>query len=100
MIPKHIEILGHRFKVVVCELPSSDTHYLHGDCDTSRRYIRINASDSPGVQIRTLFHEKLHAILGISGVSNLLSEEVEEAIVVALENGLLSDAGVKSLIQT
>ncbi len=78
-----VEILGNRFKVIYCDLSKED---LCGDCDTNKRIIRISTHITPDEQVSTLFHECLHAALGIAGINNLLTEEVEEAIVCCIEN--------------
>lgn len=37
---------------------------------------------------KVLLHECVHAILHISGLTNLVTDQIEEAIVTAIENGL------------
>lgn len=62
----------------------SDDDY--GECIPEERLIRINPDKPADTFEATLFHEKLHAALAMSGLSTLLSDETEEAIVLCLEN--------------
>ena len=63
---------------------------MYGDTDKGRKRIRIDLANNRGLTDlkSTLLHECLHAILAQSGIDNMLTDEVEEAIVVALEHGL------------
>ena len=81
-LPKSINLMGHKIKVILNDDPDN-----HGTCDVNLRIIWIRGSDSASTQQETLIHECAHMILGLSGVSQLLSEELEEAIVVAIETG-------------
>jgi len=78
-----IKILGVKFTIKYMDLSKED---LCGDCDVVRREIRISTHMSPDIQVSTLFHECVHAALGVSGVANQLSEELEENIVVCIEH--------------
>lgn len=64
-----------------------------GETDTHDRSIALFTrphEDYPtrGPVEQTLLHEVLHAILHVSGTSNLLPGGTEEAVVTALEHGL------------
>lgn len=48
----------------------------------------------------TLLHETMHAILAESGLTHLLDNNLEEAIVRAMENGLMRSGLVKVEIPT
>ena len=78
-----IEILGNTFKVIYIDLSKED---LCGDCDVNKRLIRISTAISAEEQVSTLFHECIHAALGLAGINNLFSEEIEEAVVCCIEN--------------
>lgn len=85
---KSIEILGQEYSVSIvnyCDLSDED-ETVHGliDFDAKRIYIDSLAIDEK----KSLLHEVIHGILFESGLSNLLESSLEEAIVVALENGL------------
>jgi Zn-dependent peptidase ImmA (M78 family) len=82
-IPASIQISGHDFAIETSELEE-----MYGDCDVQQRKIRINSAKSLEKQWETLFHEVIHAILGISGHSELLKEDGEEALTRLLEHQL------------
>ena len=84
-LPDSVPILGEDFTV-----KSEEMKDAAGDTMGGHRRIRIDFSDhdSQDEVESTLLHETMHAILYVSGVSNLLEENVEEAIIVALEHGL------------
>ena len=75
-----INILGQVWDI--CELPLED----HGDCDADKKLIQIDSActEKPKIEL----HETIHAIFAVSGLSHMLEDCVEEAIAIALENGL------------
>jgi hypothetical protein len=85
--PKHIMILGYKFTVVLATDFDTETW---GESDALARSIRVCATkNKTQAQVdMTLLHEVLHMILSVSGVSNLLNNQLEEGLVVSLENGL------------
>ncbi len=78
-----VSVLGVNFIVKYSDLSKEE---LCGDCDVNKRIIRISTHITPDEQVSTLFHECIHAALGIAGINNLITEEVEEAIVCCIEN--------------
>lgn len=98
--PDVVEISGVPFTVEYHdELPGHETktkdeeEIVYGDCDVNRRRIRISLkyNETDDQFERTLLHEILHAVLGVSGQTERLegeNNEQEEGIVVALENAL------------
>lgn len=50
--------------------------------------ISLKSNDTPEMVWRSLLHEALHAILHVTGQSEGLGGETEEALVIALENGI------------
>ncbi len=56
-----------------------------GLCHGAREEIEISARLPTHRQLRTLFHEVIHAALFVSGQAENLSENQEEAIVLSLE---------------
>jgi len=82
-----IPVLGVPFEIqYVNKINEEDDSY--GECDGPAHKIKIKKSLTNEQKRLTVFHEILHAALYISGQSELLTEQQEEAIVVALENGL------------
>jgi hypothetical protein len=58
---------------------------LYGDCDSATRIIRIEKSSDDELCKRILKHEKMHMKLGLSGLTEILTSEQEEAICVLAE---------------
>jgi hypothetical protein len=81
--PKHLDILGHRFKIEYSNEAINGN--LAGACDGHGRKIYVWLA--PDWQL-TLFHEMVHAVLFLTGHSFRMSESEEEALVRALEHGL------------
>lgn len=67
-----------------------DGDILQGDTDETTRVIRISTAYPKIRQKSTLVHEILHAILRVSGIKQLIKDDIEEALVIAIENGLES----------
>lgn len=59
-------------------------HVTCGETVFDRRTIRVRADLDAPTAAATLGHELVHAILWDSGVTNLLSPEVEEAVASAV----------------
>lgn len=81
--PTRITVLGQKIKVVQVELDE-----LYGDFTPSKKIIRINERLTEEEKYQTLMHEAIHAALELAGWSHALSNETEEGIVRAIENGL------------
>ena len=81
-----IPILGIPFNVQYVE--EVDKEQSYGETEGPERSIKIKSTATPEIREATLLHETMHAILYTSGVGELLEENLEEAVVVALENGL------------
>jgi len=62
----------------------------YGETEIHEKTIKISLThnDNKKKLQTTLFHEIIHAALGEGGVSQLLTSDQEEAVVVALENAL------------
>lgn len=84
--PRSVTILGVKVKIkYTSKLMFSGNTELHGSFCGETMTIHIsNHSDVSA----TLYHEYMHAVLFLSGVSNLISGKVEEQIVSALESAL------------
>jgi hypothetical protein len=81
-LPKTVKVSGKEFQVKVSDLTAEG---LHGDVDVEKRLIRIGKG-TLAIQKSTLFHERIHAALALGGVSALLSDKLEEAIVLCIEH--------------
>ncbi|MBA2680996.1 MAG: hypothetical protein H0U76_21695 [Ktedonobacteraceae bacterium] len=89
--PRSVKVLGVKFRVKYVDgLVNSKADALYGDCDGPGHTIRIctKLNKTPQACEATLMHEVIHAILYLTGQSELLSEDREEALVLSLENGL------------
>ena len=86
-LPKEIKVLGRTFEVKYPKKVDKEDSY--GETNGPERVIKIRSTLSTSVTEDTLLHETIHAILYTAGISELLDEDKEEAIVVALENGLI-----------
>lgn len=84
--PKSVAILGADFEIRYVK--SVDKGDSFGECDGPLRIIKIKDSQPDHIVDSTILHEIIHGILYMSGNSEHLSEELEESIVLALENGL------------
>lgn len=81
--PKSIRVMGRTIKIKIKELEDND----HGQFvfDEATIYLS-NDPDKQSDQWATLLHEMIHSCLAISGVSEVLSPGVEEAICRSIEN--------------
>lgn len=85
-LPDGVTLLGVHFDVVVEPLEEG----LCGDTSVYQRMIRVDSLMSREVQWETLHHEVAHAILRLTGISELLGEELEESVAQSLGLGLLT----------
>ena len=83
-IPKSITLLGKKIKI---HYEPMETNL--GLSNFSEMAIYINSKQSIEEAKNTLLHECMHMILYIAGVSFMFDENLEEAIVRALEHGLV-----------
>ena len=87
---KCITLLGVPFEVIFQDKIDDDGDTVSGLCYGSghRIYISTEENKTPEEINSTLLHECIHAILYVSGQSQLLKEDHEEGIVIALESAL------------
>lgn len=79
----YLTILGKKVKISKVKMEAEDSG------EYKDLQIKINNTLTCRDDIRsTLLHEALHAVLDITGHSQRLSSDDEEAIVYAIENGL------------
>lgn len=81
--PRSVKVLGKRIKIKIKELEDSD----HGGYSHDDKTIYLS-DDEDQMKDRwaTLLHEMVHACLTISGVSEVLGIDREEAVCRAIEN--------------
>ena len=88
---EEINILGDIFKIEYpAKIKGDEGENTYGETYGVKRLIRISTQQNKtdDMMERTLLHEVIHAILHISGHSELLEDKEEESLVVLLENGL------------
>lgn len=97
-LPKTIKILGRNFEInYKPNLKEEDGNYLYGETFGRDLRIDINSSISLQMQKDTLFHEAIHAALEVSGLTGLLDDKLEEAIVTCLEHAFAHIVDVSAL---
>jgi len=79
---KRLNILGVPFEVVLADLEDG----TYGETEGHARKIMINRNQPKNLVLSTLFHEAIHAVLHVSGHTELLTHQQEEALVIALES--------------
>lgn len=82
--PESVVALGVPFKVVYTKMLKKD----YGKTDCNDRLISIRAGLTGDTLRSTIIHEWLHAVLHVSGQSEHLSDEQEEALVVTMEHAI------------
>ncbi len=89
-IPKSVMILGAKFKVkIVKSLKDDEGRDLYGESVLTSKLIKLSTEQTPKEMSETLLHEIIHCILHMSGSSYLIHSGAEEALVRALEHGLI-----------
>jgi hypothetical protein len=88
--PRSIQIMGKKvpiryLKDLTIDEDNGDSSELDGYFCSNPLSITIRNDDR---WLEHLWHEILHCVLHLSGVSNSLTEKLEENIVVAIETGL------------
>lgn len=78
--------MGHQVTVKQVARLSDDDH---GHCDMVNREIIISTAYPLEQRWRTLFHESLHMVFGLTGLSELLRDDMEESVIVCLENNFM-----------
>ena len=76
-----VTVLGTEIEVRVEELQD-----LHGHFDADKLLIRMDTKRKQ--QSETFLHEVMHAALFVSGLTEIMGEEREEAVVRCLEHAL------------
>ena len=86
--PASLSIGGVRHRVTT---PKKITDKVYGLYDGARSLIQLNPrlNNTEDLMYGTLMHEVTHASLYVSGLSNLLAEKEEEAVVCMIESILI-----------
>ena len=95
VLPSKVSIMGRTFDVKVMNLKG-----CAGDCTVADSLIRIHQAQSVESAKATLWHEAIHAALGISGLTELLeakNDSLEEAIVRCIEHAFADVVNVDKL---
>lgn len=93
-LPDYISALGEVYRVeYIPNLCAPDGDPVHGYTDSTHRIIRINSDLDRRRQLSTMVHEYVHAILHVSGVGNVLTDELEEVIAQSIEHGIMQLLG-------
>ncbi len=85
--PRSVKIFGQKFKIKYLA-PDEIEENCEGVVFLSKREIHLDSSLPLEQLRRVLIHEIMHAILGVSGISEKLSDAVEESIATAMESAL------------
>ena len=80
---KTITILGQKYKIVDKSMEDQ-----LGECDPDKRVLSIDPKQNDDQYASSTLHEIIHASLYISGLSFILEEKLEEAVVRAVEHAL------------
>jgi hypothetical protein len=91
---KSVDILGASFLVIKEDLEDEE---LCGDCDSLNQVIRVDINLSKDARVKSYVHEIMHGIIRTSGLGELVSKEVEEALCVAMEQGYKSFKDVEDI---
>ena len=81
--PIRKRVLGQWVTIQHVDLTKED---LHGDCDAVKRVIRIEITLEGEEFKRILAHELEHARLRLSGLAELMSDDLEEALACLAES--------------
>tara|TARA_R100000808_G_scaffold24238_1_gene55322 strand:- start:1717 stop:2037 length:321 start_codon:yes stop_codon:yes gene_type:complete len=82
-----VEIAGCAYEIQIVPTIPCETHDVDGEVDVRQKVI-VLANDSPVEQEAILLHEIIHATFAQSGLTHLVSIELEEAIATAMEETL------------
>lgn len=85
--PKSVIILGIPFSIEYKALPQKEEKQ-YGECYVMDRRIIIHDKLEGDILEATILHEVCHCILNMTGSAEFMTEEQEEATVLALETGL------------
>ncbi len=97
-IPANVVGLSGAICVELCEsIRARGTEYW-GEYDRSERRIRLDRAAPLEWQTNRLYHEMAHATLDDSGLHNLLSEKVQEALCDAFASARMAELRARLLV--
>ena len=82
-----VEVAGCDYEIKNVPTIPCETHDVDGEVDVRQKVILL-ANDSPVSKEAILLHEIIHATFAQSGLTHLMSVELEEAIATAIEETL------------
>lgn len=91
-VPTKISLEGYLVPIEYkAKSNNKDNEMLYGQfCNKKKISIYLDSHSSKSELMSTIKHELFHAVLDRCGLREMLSDDLEEAIVVALENHLKS----------
>lgn len=87
--PSSLKVFGHTIKILYCHKMPKNYMDCYGVCFFNEKRIYLSLDQPKDELERTLFHELCHMFLWLSGHRFKLNDEDEEALVRALEHGVL-----------
>ena len=94
-LPSSCQVLGRKVLIHRVEYLELDGLKCDAYWDGASQEIFIDADLDYKRAVENLFHELTHAHLALSGLSNLLKDDLEEAIASAMEGMTLSLKGLR-----
>lgn len=82
-LPDSISVLGETYSIKV------DVMEDYGDTDGLTKTFRISNELDSYRQWSTLVHEWVHGVMSVTGVANVISEDVQEVLAQSLEHGIM-----------
>jgi hypothetical protein len=90
-----INVMGREYRIEY--VPATELDGCHGDMDGDRGVIRVDQASSEQREI--ILHETIHAILSECGLKYILKRKLEEALVRAIESGLIRAGLIRDLAE-
>lgn len=79
-IPGSVPVGIMTFSIEPWNMPLTDDEDTWGDVSFEEQTIRVNQNLARGMQVMTLWHELFHVFLEVTGLSDVVSEKVEESL--------------------
>jgi hypothetical protein len=86
MLPKHIDILGRRFKIILTEDIEVEGNIAGASVDFDHMEIEIDSQQGQRLKMLALLHETAHIGLDVSGIDQRLSRKMVEVICQTMAN--------------
>lgn len=98
-LPKTLNILGIKYTVIEEDINLQNQEYVLGLCIPYQNNIYINSNLIEEIGHRpeqTLIHEIIHAVLHRNGITQKLSEPIEEVICESIANCIVDNFELKN----